>query len=88
MISYKITFSRSAFKEIESLDNQLVSKIIDKIENLESSPKPKGCIKIQGHHNLWRIRSGDYRIIYSVDSQNNIIDIIAVRHRKDAYRFN
>lgn len=47
MQSFKITFSKSAVKEIESLDNQLISKIINKIEKLETSPKPKGSIKFK-----------------------------------------
>ncbi|MCK5523835.1 MAG: type II toxin-antitoxin system RelE/ParE family toxin [Thiomargarita sp.] len=51
------------------------------------NPYPQGCLKIQGQKNLWRIRVGDYRVIYSVYEEEKWVDIIAVRHRKKAYRF-
>lgn len=45
------------------------------------------CLKIQGQSNLWRIRVGDYRVVYSVNEEEKLVNIVAVRHRKDAYRF-
>jgi mRNA interferase RelE/StbE len=84
--NYKITFSRSAKRELGSLDNRLIQRIIIRIESLASNPRPDGCRKIRGGSNLWRIRAGDYRIIYSVDDNLQTIDIVAVRHRREAYR--
>ncbi|MCL5991581.1 MAG: type II toxin-antitoxin system RelE/ParE family toxin [Bacteroidetes bacterium] len=52
---------------------------------LKSEPRPAGCKKLIGFHNLWRIRIGDYRIIYSIDDSDKIIDISTIKHRKDAY---
>lgn len=85
MSEYEVYFSKSAVKEIESLDTQIIPKIIKKIELLQNNPRPSGCIKLKGNSNLWRIRIGDYRIIYSIDDNSKIVDISAVLHRKDAY---
>jgi mRNA interferase RelE/StbE len=60
--------------------------MIRAIERLATNPRPKGCRKLEGADNLWRIRVGDYRVIYSVDDARRIVDIIAIRHRSEAYR--
>jgi len=86
MSNYSIVFTRSARKEIESLDTSVVNRVFSKIENLEENPRPKGCRKIQSQENLWRIRIGEYRVIYAVDDKRRVIDIIAIRHRRDAYK--
>jgi mRNA interferase RelE/StbE len=83
---YEITFTRTARKELEILDNRIVRRIIRKIESLASNARPTGCEKFKGHENLWRVRVGDYRIVYSVNDKMRIIDITLIRHRKDAYR--
>ncbi len=85
MDKYSIVFARSARKELENLDNPLIDRIFSKIELLAKNPRPKNCRKLQGHNNLWRIRIGDYRVVYSIDDNDKVIDIIVVRHRKDAY---
>lgn len=86
MDDYTVTFARSARKELERLDSGLVSRIFPKIESLARQPHPKGSRKLQGEKNLWRIRIGDYRIIYTISSEKRMVDIIAIRHRSDAYR--
>ena len=86
MSSYAISFIRSARKELENLDTQSVKKVFLKIESLSTSPRPMGCEKLQGRNNLWRIRVGDYRIIYIIDDMYKTIEIRRIRHRKDAYR--
>jgi len=86
MADYSITFARSARKELEALDSVIVNKIFPKIESLSCTPRPRNCIKLRGGRNLWRIRIGVYRVIYSINDDKKLIDIIAVRHRRDAYR--
>jgi mRNA interferase RelE/StbE len=86
MIKYGITFARSARKELEALDTTVVNKIFPKIESLSQYPRPKNSIKLKGGGNLWRIRIGVYHVIYTIDDENKLVDIIAVRHRKEAYR--
>ena len=87
MAKYRVTICRSARKELEQLDSILLERIFPKIEALAENPYPPGCLKIQGQKNLWRIRVGDYRVIYSVYDEEKLVDIIAVRHRNKAYRF-
>jgi mRNA interferase RelE/StbE len=85
MADYSITFARSARKELESLDASVVRRIFPKIEALAEGPRPKGCRKVRGEKNLWRIRVGDYRVIYAIYDDNRVVDIVAVRHRSVAY---
>ena len=85
MADYSITFARSARKELESLNAHLVQRIFPKIEALAKEPRPKGCRKLRGEKHLWRIRVGEYRVIYSIYDDKKIIDVIAVRHRSAAY---
>ena len=86
MSSYNVILTRSAQKELESLNPQMVKKIFAKIENLTVHPRPTGCVKLQGHNELWRIRVGDFRIIYSIDDKHHIVDVNCIRHRRDAYK--
>jgi mRNA interferase RelE/StbE len=86
MSQYAITFARSARKELEALSRPLVAKVLKRIEALGQDPRPSGCRKLVGQGNLWRIRAGDYRVIYEIDDRRRTVDISAVRHRSDAYR--
>lgn len=86
MAEYSITFARSARKELEKLDAVWVRRIFPAIESLSLNPRPPNCKKLKGHHDLWRIRVGDYRVIYSIDDSRRVVDINAVRHRSEAYR--
>ena len=86
MGDYSITFARSAKKELESLPSKAVNQIFPKIAALGEKPRPEGCKKLSGEGNLWRIRVGNYRVIYSIDDNLHVVDVIQVRHRSDAYR--
>jgi len=83
---YKVVFIRSARRELEKLPSQISNRILQKIELLEKEPRPKGCKKLQSPENLWRIRIGDYRVIYSINDKKQQIKIWIIRHRSDAYR--
>ena len=85
MTDYNITFARSARKELENLDAYIVNRIFPKIEALAKEARPAGCRKLQGEKNIWRIRVGDYRVIYALYEGEQRVDIIAVRHRSKAY---
>jgi mRNA interferase RelE/StbE len=83
---YTITFARSARKELEALDERIIIRLFPKIENLSVNPRPDGCRKLTGNKHLWRIRVGNFRIVYYINDDKNLVDIIAVRDRKDAYK--
>jgi mRNA interferase RelE/StbE len=86
MATYEVTFATSARKELKRLHEPLRSRLFARIEALGSNPRPAGCRKLEGAEDLWRIRIGDYRVIYSVDDSRRLVDISVVRHRSDAYR--
>lgn len=86
MREYVVRFTRSARKELEHLDSRLVARIFPRIEALSGNPRPTSCRKLRGNLNLWRIRVGEYRIVYEILDAAAVIDVIAVRHRKDAYQ--
>jgi mRNA interferase RelE/StbE len=60
--------------------------ILKRIEALRLEPRPSGCRKLEGTDDLWRIRIGDWRIVYSVDDARALVEISVVRHRREAYR--
>jgi mRNA interferase RelE/StbE len=82
---YRITFARSARHELEVLDPSVIRRILPKIESLATHPRPHGSCKLTGAKNFWRIRIGDYRVIYSIFDNEGRVDITAVRHRREAY---
>ncbi|MBI2197444.1 MAG: type II toxin-antitoxin system RelE/ParE family toxin [Candidatus Rokubacteria bacterium] len=86
MTRYQITFSRSARRELEALDARLVARLWARILGLSDDARPPGCRKLRGEERLWRIRVGEYRVLYSVDDGAKVVDVVAVRHRRDAYR--
>lgn len=85
MREFDIRFARSARKEIERLDAVIVEQVFSRIETLATEPRPGGCKKLRGANDLWRLRVGDYRIIYWIDDQDHVIEIRAIRHRSAAY---
>ncbi len=86
MTSYRVSFARSARKELESLDRVTGRRILSRIESLGVNPRPSGCRKLVGASDLWRIRVGAYRVIYSIDDRQGVVDVSVIRHRSDAYR--
>ncbi len=86
MANYRIIFARSARKELESLDASILNRVFPKIESLIEDARPQGCRKLTGENNLWRIRVGDYRVIYTIDDEQKVVDVVAVRHRREAYK--
>ena len=84
---YKIIISESALKQLYQLQKNVVKKIRVSIEKLSENPRPNGVKKLKGNEeDLYRIRIGDYRVIYSIDDGVRIIDIRKIGHRKDIYR--
>ena len=86
MQGYKITFARSARKELQTLPIDVAERILVKIESLSENARPTGCKKLSGGMNLWRLRAGQYRVIYKIDDNSRIVDVVVVRHRRDVYR--
>jgi mRNA interferase RelE/StbE len=81
---YKLTISRSATKEFEALTGSVIERVRRKIRSLTIDPRPFGCKKLEGQ-NRWRIRVGDWRILYEIDDRQRVVDVGAIRHRSKAY---
>ena len=86
MAEYEVTLARSARKELEKLPGSVAQRVVEQLEVLMKNPRPVRAIKLQGNRNLWRLRVGDYRVIYNIDDSARLIDVSAVRHRRDVYR--
>jgi len=83
---YKILIKTSAVKEIEKIANRTERRrVVRRIEGLADDPRPRGCEKLAGE-DRYRIRQGDYRIVYSVEDDVLIVHIVKVGHRRDVYR--
>ena len=86
MDSYQIEIKPSASKELEKLPRQIIPRIVAAIRELARNPYPQGVKKLTGFEHTYRIRVGDYRILYNIYEERLVIEIIRVRHRKEAYR--
>ena len=84
MPDLQILFRRSARKDLQRLDGVHVRRIFPAIEQLSATPRPPGCKKLKGSEDLFRIRVGDYRVIYEI--RQDVVVIVGVRHRSEAYR--
>jgi mRNA interferase RelE/StbE len=85
MGKYTVTISKSAAKELSKLPKEVNNRIIPVIVSLEENPRPLGATKLKGSSGNWRVRVGDYRVVYSIDDSVLIVDIRKVGHRKDIY---
>ena len=86
MASYKLVLSRSFEKDVRKLPKETVARIVRETKALAEDPFPQGARKLKGEEGKYRLRVGDYRIIYTVDTELLEIDLIYARHRKDVYR--
>ncbi|UAA39135.1 type II toxin-antitoxin system RelE/ParE family toxin [Paraneptunicella aestuarii] len=86
MDPYRIVWKKSASKELRKLERKHISSIITAIEGLAANPFPAGNKKLIGSEHTFRIRVLNYRVIYSVENNELLIEVIRVGHRKDVYR--
>jgi mRNA interferase RelE/StbE len=82
---YRVVVSRSANKELQELPTQVVNRIVPQIMKLGENPRPPGCKKLKGEKESWRIRVGDYRVVYSIEDEVRVVDVRKIGHRKDIY---
>ncbi len=83
---YHIKLARSAEKELSHIPEPYFSSLARKIDGLVNQPFPAGVKKIKGTQAGWRVRAGDYRIIYEVDESTKTVNISAIGHRKEIYK--
>jgi len=83
--SYRLVIKPSAGKEIEALPKQDRRRIVAKITSLSRAPRPPGCEKLSGH-DQYRLRQGNYRILYEIQDLDLVVVVVKVGHRRDVYR--
>ena len=86
MEPFEIQWRNSTRKDLRSLPRQEVARIVSAVGELASDHLPHGSQKLSGSERTYRIRVGDYRVIYEVFAESRIIEVQRVRHRKDVYR--
>ena len=85
-MSYTIEFTASATCELKALERAIQRRIATHIDSLASNPFPAGSKKLQGESDLYRIRVGDYRVLYRVDGKRVTVLIVKIGHRREVYR--
>ena len=86
MSSYRVALAASAEIELHALHAKLIARIIPRLELLGRVPRPPGCKKLKGGANEWRIRVGDYRIVYEIDDRAKTVDVTRIAHRREVYQ--
>ncbi|MBW4640241.1 MAG: type II toxin-antitoxin system RelE/ParE family toxin [Gloeocapsa sp. UFS-A4-WI-NPMV-4B04] len=84
-MNYDIAILRRAQKELAELPTGVYERVRDSIDALAQEPRPPGCVKLTNRQG-WRIRVGDYRVIYEIDDQHKTVTILNIGHRRDIYR--
>ena len=85
MDSYKILFKRSAERELRKVPNPFIARLVKEIAALAIDPRPPGVQMLKGEGRYFRLRQGDYRVIYDVDDKNRAVTIIKIGHRREVY---
>ena len=85
MAEYEIFFKASVWKDLKTIQKKDLKGILSRIRKLIDNPRPHGCEKLTGHE-LYRVRQGKYRIVYSIQDKDLTVWIIKVAHRKEVYR--
>jgi len=85
-MKYTISYKRSAYEELLQLPANIAHKIKSAIDSLSENPRPLSCKKLKGSVNDYRIRIGNYRVVYTIIDTILIVTVIKIAHRKDVYR--
>ena len=85
MAEYKLFFKKSVQKDFDTIPKKDLRRILNRIEALKTDPRPPGCEKLTGQER-YRLRQGQYRIVYSIQDDELTVWVVKVGHRKDIYR--
>jgi len=86
MASYHVEIAKSAAKDLRGIDRKWIPRIVATIETLELDPRPPGCKKLVGSDHTYRLRIGDFRVVYDIQDDTLIILVVRIRHRRNVYR--
>ncbi|MBF4563391.1 type II toxin-antitoxin system RelE/ParE family toxin [Microbacterium sp. VKM Ac-2870] len=85
MSAYRVEFTTAAAKEVRKLEPQIRRRVLAAIANLETDPRPSGVRKLAGHESAWRVRIGDYRVLYEISNERVVVTVFRVAHRRAVY---
>jgi len=85
-VAYKVVFKPSADKALSKLPVDIQRRIVAAVDGLAMEPRPAGVVKMAGDDNLWRVRVGEYRIVYEIHDGLLIVLVLRVAHRRDVFR--
>ena len=85
-LRYEVILSPKAEKQLDALPKPIQRRIAEAAEGLETNPRPHGVKKLEGADNLWRIRVGDYRLVYTIEDDRLIVLVVKIGHRREIYR--
>jgi mRNA interferase RelE/StbE len=84
---YRLSIKRSAARELEAVAQKADRRrLVARIEALQRDARPPGCEKLAGYADRYRIRQGDYRVVYSIDDAERVVLIVKIGHRREVYR--
>jgi mRNA interferase RelE/StbE len=82
---HEVLLERAAERDLKALSRAVYDRIVSHLRTLSQNPRPAGCKKITGSRSDWRIRIGDYRVIYEIDDRAKVVKVMRIRHRREAY---
>ena len=85
MAEYRLFIKPSAQNELDALDDSLFARLDLKIMTLAENPRPSGCKKLKDYDDQWRIRVGDWRVLYTIDDSAKVVRITRIAHRREVY---
>ena len=85
-MAYKVEFTEEAAEQVEALPKKIAGQVIRKIEALATEPRPTQAKRLTDHEHLYRVRSGDYRILYHIEDRKLLVLVVKVGNRRDVYR--
>jgi mRNA interferase RelE/StbE len=83
---YSVQLAPSAERDLVALDKPVQRRVAARIDALAENPRPVGVAKLQGEANAWRVRVGDYRILYTIEDRRLVVLVIKIGRRREAYR--
>ena len=85
MSNYSVEVKPPARKELEALPDKVLARVLERMDSLRYAPRPAGCKKLKGYKDQWRVRVGDWRVVYIIDDPAKLISITRIAHRREVY---
>jgi mRNA interferase RelE/StbE len=85
-LSYQVELAPAAVRQLKKLTRDIQERIVQRLEDLAQEPRPDGVVKLESVESLYRIRLGDYRIVYQIQDEILLIIVVKIAHRREVYR--